>query len=746
MRKGYNTMLMRNFFAFLIFTLGLCDMTDARAQDNPQEPSTTRDFDFATYKPRVVATRINADEAPIVDGKLDDAIWQRAETIKDFYQIEPLDGVRPSQETRAYILYDATTLYVGVYAYDDEPDLISRSRMRRDSRLQDDDAIRLIIDSFGTFRDGFFFGVNPNGARTDALTENNNRFRGEWDTIWRAKAQVVDDGWIVEYAIPFQSISFDASLEDWNFQIIRTVRRNNEEIRWSNIDRSRGRIDITNPGQLAGIEDVKSGIGLEAQLFVTGSSTYDWLTDEIDASFNPSGNIFYKITPSLTGSLTFNTDFSDSPLDSRQVNTGRFSLFFPETRDFFLQDVAVFEFGNELFTRTQNGLPLFTRQIGIVDGVPIDIIAGAKISGQQGPFQIGAISTLTGSSDELGIDSQLLSAARISTPVLDESRAGLVFTNGDPDGSSNNSVAGADFQYRNSTRFNGTLTADFVYLRSFTDGVEDDLYGAAVDYTGDQWGYNLVIRELGENYDPQLGFANRTGIRQYRGFGRRRFRPDSDFLRTVTIGSFFGVITDLNDEVEDRFNGAFIEAQNNIGDNAEFEVTNSFLDIREEFEIADTLLVTVGEYNFTQFEIGARLSSTRRLSVGANVTFGGVFDGDFFGVGGEFSFRPSRRFEIAGSYDYSDFSLSTGSVGIHIASLSNTITFTPDFFIVTDLQYDNISENFTIFSRLIWEPRPEREFFMSFGQSALIDPDDFPGSFAAQSSGLSVRLGNRFRF
>lgn len=410
--------------------------------------------DFTRYTPRVTAVRIERDSAPVIDGDLSDAVWVRAEPIDKFYQVEPVEGATPSQPTRAYILYDEKNLYIGIYAYDSEPESIRRSQMQRDPALQDDDGLRIMIDPFGSFRDSYFFGVNPNGARSDALVENNNNFRDEWNTIWRAKAQVVEDGWIAEFAIPFQSISFDRSLDEWNFQIIRTVRRNNEEIRWSNIDQNRNRIDLTNPGRLAGIRDVESGVGLEVQTFVTGAGAYDWETDSTDFSFDPSGNVFYKLTPSLTGSLTVNTDFSDTSLDARQVNTGRFSLFFPETRDFFLQDAAVFEFGGRIFNNGPvNGLPFFSRNIGIVNGQPVDIVAGAKLSGKAGPANVGLISARTGSADAIGVDGQFLSAARLSVPVLSESKVGVVFTNGDPTGDVNSSVAGADFQYKKSNAF-----------------------------------------------------------------------------------------------------------------------------------------------------------------------------------------------------------------------------------------------------------------------------------------------------
>ena len=641
-------------------------------------------------------------------------------------------------------MHDETTLYVGVYMYDDEPEKISRSLMERDPPLQDDDAVRVLLDPLGTSRDSYFFGVNPNGARSDALTENANRFRDEWDTIWNAKANVVENGWVAEFAIPFRSIAFDANLDQWGLQIIRTIRRKNEEIRWSNLNRSRRRIDMSNVGGLAGIEDVKSGIGLEAQLFVTGGDVRDHELQETDLLLEPSANIFYKITPSLTGSLTFNTDFADAPLDSRQVNTGRFSLFFPETRDFFLQDSASFEFSGGTFLRAPNGLPFFTRRIGIVDSAPVDIIAGAKISGKAGPVNLGVITTRTGSRDDL--EGQILSAARFAIDVLAESKAGIIVTNGDPTGETNNTVAGADFQYRSSSLFGeGLTTVDFSYLRSITDGEQGSFGGVRAVYDGDRWSSTFRFDHLGENYSPRLGFTNRTGVNRYRGSGRRRWRPDSDTIRNIDLRGFVDVFTDLDGSLLDRFVGGSAFVRNDPGDGVELEYRNGFLNIREAFDIADELPVPVGEYHFNEYEVSLRTSQARPVAIRAGVEWGGAFDGDFIEVGGSISLRPSRFFRLEGEYEFTKFDLPSGELGIHIGSLENTIAFTPDMSLKTDIQYDNISESFSVFSRFSWEPVPTQEVFIAVSHGALIERETFPQNYRAQSSSVSLRLGHTLR-
>ena len=550
--------------------------------------------------------------------------------------------------------------------------------------------------------------------RVDALTENASTFRPEWNTIWRGKARVVDDGWIAEFAIPFQSISFDSSLDEWNMQIIRTIRRNNEEIRWSNIDQSRGRIDLTNPGRLAGIEDISSGIGLEVQAFVTGASQYNWETDDFDFSLDPSGNAFYKITDSLTGSLTINTDFSDTGLDARQVNTGRFSLFFPETRDFFLQDAAVFEFGGRVFQDNPNGLPFFSRNIGVVNGQPVDIVAGAKLSGKLGPANVGLISTRTGSADSLGIDGQYLSSARVSIPVLAESKVGLVLTNGDPSGMNKNTVGGADFQYKLSNLFGeGTLFSDVAYVRSFAEnGDDDEMFGMETAYRSQSWNATFRFRDIGEDYAPTLGFVNRTGIRRYTANAWRTFRPANSFIRFAETGMWTNIITDLNDRRIDHFYGGWMGGQNNDGDEAWAEYEHGYLDIIRPFSIAGVVPVATGEYRWSQYEVRFGTSQGRPFAVRAGYRWGGVYDGDYDQINTSLILRPSKHLEFSVDHDFLKFDLPSGEVGIHITAIDSTIAFSPDMRINTEIQYDNISDGFTFFSRFVWEPVPEREIFL----------------------------------
>ncbi len=347
--------------------------------------------------------------APLVDGNLDDPAWQQATPIGPFTQQSPHEGAEPSQKTDAWVTYDDHFLYVAVRAWDTEPEKLIAKVMRRDTSQRADDRVLVLIDSFHDRRNGYMFSTNPNSARYDALIENNSGFRLEWDTIWYVKSRVDSQGWTCEFAIPFQSLSFDPKQSEWGFNLVRGVRRLNEENRWASWRLNKFPLDLSEAGTLTGLGGSQEGIGLDVIPVgvVSGfrERELDAVTGDDDQRYysrlDPGLDAFYKITPSVVGALTFNTDFSDADVDARQVNLDRFALFFPETRDFFLQDAGIFDFGgigeqansrgprDPATSSNPNGMPFFSRRIGIgPGGVIVDIRGGAKVDRPHRPAEL----------------------------------------------------------------------------------------------------------------------------------------------------------------------------------------------------------------------------------------------------------------------------------------------------------------------------------------------------------------------
>jgi hypothetical protein len=695
-------------------------------------------------RPTVAAVRIDTSEAPVIDGDLSDPVWAKGGTIDGLKQVDPDQGQPATQRVVLRILYDATNLYFGVHAYDDPALIISRTR-DRDGNLNSSDAIRIFLDPELSRRNGFAFEVNPSGARLDALIQNNTDYLTEWNTIWTARTKIVSDGWTAEIAIPFHSLSYDPSKMNWGFDFTRVIRRRAERARWTSDVASIPNQDISQSGTLTGIHDTNVGIGLDVQTYARLTFKRDWKPathDALSAAF--SGNAYYKIAQALTGTLTLNPDFSNSPLDERQVNTSRFSLFYPETRDFFLQDAYSFEFGGLGFgSNAPNAQPFFSRNMGLVNGVPVSILGGAKLSGSYDDVGIGAISVRTNASH--GIPGQTLSVARVTAPVFDSSKVGFVVTNGDPTGLTRNTVAGGDFQYRNvHVLGDDILESDTYYERSFSSAAgEDSSFGTVLNYPNEPYGGQLSFKQVGRNFDPALGFVNRPDIRDYESTLTARWRYSNQYLRSIQIGTSNSVITDLHDRLQSRKSKVWGYVQNYHVDVLEFDVFNYFENVPATFMLPNSVPVLPGKYTWTN--IAPRIDTTngRAYVITWQVECCSFYNGDYLKSDLAVTLRYRDLLEFAPHYVATWIELPTGKVAIHVLQGVTTINFTPDMSLILQGQYDNISHNFGFAARYRWEYKPGQEIFAGVGQSATIPGID---DFQPQTTQFSFRLGHTFRF
>jgi hypothetical protein len=697
------------------------------------------------------AVRIETSEAPTIDGDLSDPAWAKGAVIDNFTQRSPNPYEPATERTVVRILYDENNLYVSFYAYDRAPEEIVVRNMQRDGQLFTSDSVMIYIDPGQTRRNAYNFQIGASGGRTDELNLNNTEELTEWDTIWEARARIVQDGWVAEFAIPFKSLSYEPGQTAWGFDVARRIFHKNERVQWSGFNPALEFPDVSQSGDLIGIENVTQGLGLDVQVYGALKAKHDWQLegDGAGLAFTAGGNAFYKVTPALTNTLTVNPDFSDAPLDIRQVNTTRFSLFTPETRDFFLQDVSAFEFGGRSFGRnsqdrvSNNGRPFFSRNIGLVQGRPVSLIVGDKLSGQFAGFDVGAFSVLTDETPT-GEGGQLLSVARVTHPIFAESKFGFIVTNGDPTGLTENTVAGVDFQYRNSNVFGDKVVqADAYYMKSFSSIKDDDESAAfALNFPNEPWLGDLLIKQIGANFTPALGFVNRTSIRQYVGTVAHRTRYRNTYLNLLEVGTNFEVVTDLNDVLESRANEMYVTARSRIGDQVTVSAINSFEYVPAPFLVANTVPVLPGKYEWTNFSIATRTFSGRLFTLNGTFICCSFFDGSSVSVRAEVIFRPSVYFEIITSYEPNFIELPTGDVDIHLATVDAVINFNPDMQLALQAQYDNISENFGFSARYRWEYRPGNEIFVGIGQSALIDNR----GFVAQTTQGTIRLGHTFRF
>ncbi len=706
---------------------------------------------------RKVVRVARVDSAPVIDGRLDDAVWAQAGVITDFHQIRPGDGTPPSEPTAVYLVYTDDALYIGARMYDSEPDRIAAPTMRHGQGLGDDDRLVVILDPFNTGRGGYRFETNANGVRHDALYENVSSFQSEWTVIWDAAASIFDGGWMAELEIPFKTLPFDPSIDTWGFNFGRGIRRRGEEMAWVSRNRS------YNPsilGLAAGLEGMDQGYGIDIVPSVTINRLKTFRDSRTEAHLEPSLDIFYRVTPSLNASLTVNTDFSAAEVDDRQVNLTRFNLFFPEKRDFFLNDADLFEFGR-IGTETSqaastasdnNARPFFSRRLGLsATGVPVDLARGGKLSGRIGRFNIGALAV---EQDAFGpLPSSGAFVGRVSANVLAESTAGVIVTAGDPNSNRDNSLLGFDFRYLN-TRIPGgrVLEADAWYQRTETDGLEGDdaALGLGVRMPNNAgWRGGLNVKRVGTHFNPALGFVSRTGVQDLTADAGYTHFAGGGFVQSVFTGVDFERITYLDGGLQSQIVLARLaEVRSNTGERFRLRYSATREVVAQAFTIFEdasrAVVVPPGEYRFGETEVQAETGGQRPVSGRVTYRRGGFFGGTRWNVGGELAWRPSRRFNVTFRYDLNDIDLPGGGFITRLMRVTTEMNFSSNLSWINLVQYDNASEVLGVNARLRWIPEAGQEALIVLNHT-LEDPDN-DNVFQSRLADVSVKLAYTFRF
>jgi len=703
----------------------------------------------------IVAHRLGADETVNIDGQSDEEFWAGTDVATDFRQVSPVEHADPSMPTLVQVAYTETTLYVLIQVIETRPDHIVANTSERDGPTGVDDIIRIYLDPNQTGRDAYLFEVNANGARWDSALENNLNERGAWNATWAASVSRHDNGWTAEIAIPFRELSLPSGGSDWGFDIVRIMRGQYEITRWAQIDRSLGLGNISNVGRLTGIRGIETGIGLDIQFYGSARATRVWpqAAREDDVIGNVSANVTYKITPSLTGTLTANTDFSDAPLDSRIVSTSRFATFFDETRDFFLQDSAIFEFGGRSFSDESNGLPFFSRNIGFADGQVIDLMAGGKLSGRTFGTDVGALVTFM--DDGRDFDSQILGIGRVSRPIFGTSRVGAIFMAGDPNGDTDNYVAGVDFQYSGSLG-SGNASADLYFLDSYTVDAtglnpannmgHGQSYGGVLRWASSEWLGRIIAKRHEEGYNPQLGFLSRPETQHFRFNGAHFARINGPVFRVIENWTWHEFTTDLNSNVQSSVQGANVEGQFSTSDYFGIYAETIYERVDSPFELPGGVIVPADEYRMNNIGWWVGGSDSRMISPHFEGECCELLGGDYLRLEGNLEIRPHPKFSFEWGNNFQFIRLPTGGVDIYVTSVGATFSFTPDMQLITDVQYDNLSGNMNIFTRYRWEFAPGAELFVGLGHNADVPARDFANEFTSNVSTLTVRLGKTFSY
>jgi hypothetical protein len=714
---------------------------------------------------------------PTIDGVLDDAVWANAARIDNLHQVNPVEYAAPSERTEIYLLYDDDALYVGARMFTPPGQLTARV-MRQGASITQEDSLFVTLDPFNTRRGGYFFGLNAHGVRFDGLYRNVSEYYSDWDSIWFAGAREFEGGWTAEYEIPFKSLSFDPNSDTWGLNFSRSLETRNEDMAW--VSRNR-RWDPSTAGLMTGLSGINQGIGLDivpsaSMVNRRALRTDNPLTpaaepdlDTSDDDFEPSLDLFYKLTPQLNASLTFNTDFSATEVDDRQVNLTRFSLFFPEKRDFFLRDSDIFEFGRIGASdgtgalsnaERQNARPFFSRRIGLGGfGEPVDLNYGGKVSGRVGRFELGALSIRQDENPSAAVDERTLSVVRAKAGIGNESTVGAVFTDGDPLNARDNSLAGVDVLYRNSRLPGGRIVeVGGWYQTTETEwragearnalrpDDEDSAAGVSLSVpSNNRFRGGVSARQVEANFNPALGFTSRTDVRDYAGQLAYTHRPAAGYWQSL----FFGVdgqrIEGLNGRLQSQQIGLTpIQMHNRTNDMIYVRSNFAKEVLEQDFEISPGVFIEPGEYSFADHGLEFGFSAHRRFSGRIAYTDGDFYDGTRSRWFGGFTWAASPRFRTGMNFNVQDIELPGGNFTTRIISTTFDIVFSSRLSWTNLIQYDNFSEVVGLNLRLNWIPEAGRELFFVINHN--MQDFDRDNRFHSVTSDVVAKASYTFRF
>ena len=690
-----------------------------------------------------------------MDGRLDDAVWQQLVPIDDLHEINPNEYEPPSEASQFYLAYDADHLYVAARFLDSEPEKVVARVMRQGDFSEGDDGLQIILDPFNQGRSGYVFHLNPHGIRGDALFKNVTEQNWDWEGIWHGAAQRNDEGWSAEVAIPFKTLSFNPSNDTWGLNFSRTIGRRNEKIGWVSYNRTQ---NPANSGKLTGMSGLQQGLGLDIVPGFRASESTDYLTADSSTEFEPSLDLFYKPTPSMTAALTINTDFSGTSADLRQINLGRFSVFFPEQRSFFLQDTDIFEFGliggednrggGAGRAWRESGRPFFSRRIGLnEDGETIDILGGLKLTGRIGRWDYGVLGI---QQDEFeNVESKELFVGRLVASVLAESAIGAIVTNGDPSTNGDNSLVGVDFRYLN-TRLpdNRTLEGAVWYQQSDSTGLDGDdaAYGVNLSSPNTQgWLGEFGWKEIQENFNPALGFVNQSNVSDMLWEIAYIWRPQNSRIRSVKSGirgqrsEIIGGRLDMQ-----RIDLDLATIENNTGDSLNVWLQALQENLTEPFEIIDGVIIQPGDYSWQRHCVRGGSGEHRVVRIDGFACGGGFYDGERISLGPGLTWRPNEHFRLRATYRANYIDLSAGSFITRQSTINADFAFTSTWYWENLVQYDNVSDSIGVNSIMRWIPQAGREMVLVLNRE-FIDFDE-TRDFVSTSSDLTFKINYTFRF
>ncbi|HYU80787.1 MAG TPA: DUF5916 domain-containing protein [Vicinamibacterales bacterium] len=679
-----------------------------------------------------------------VDGVLDEPAWKDAEIADGFTQADPNEGTPASGATRVRVLAGPKAVLIGIEC--DDPDamrIVSFSK-QRDPQLRQEDHVRVVLDTFLDGRSGYVFAVNPGGARYDALIEPGGETDNpNWDGIWEAGTKRTTRGWTVEILIPIETLSFKPGLSEWHFNVERRIQRRLETDRWAAADRQFQVTQTSRAGFVTDLPDFALGLGLTLRPSVTSGGGIPAPGEPVDGDFQPSLDLTKRLGANVLSSLTVNTDFAETEVDTRRTNLTRFPLFFPEKRTFFLEGADIFSFGLGL---NQDVIPYFSRRIGLVSGREIPIMAGGKLNGRANQTNFGGL--IVGTNDKPGVvpDESVMAVGRVKQNLWRESWVGGVATVGDPLGRSGSWLGGVDFTYATS-HFRGdkNFLVGAWSLVTDRDGLGRDrtAHGFKIDYPNDLWDIALTYKRIGRDFDPSVGFVPRPAVHLFNGQINNSTRVSKGPLQRLFHEFMPSLATDLHGNWESyRVFMAPINWRFRSGDRFEFNVNPTGERLVEPSEIAG-VTIAPGAYHWRRYRLEVGTAQKRRLYSQVTWWFGGFYDGRLnqFQWTGAWNPTPVLTIEFTGERDVGR-ELSAGDFTQTVVGTRARINFSPDLNVASYVQYDTETESIGVNTRLRWTFRPVGDLFIVYNHNVR----DILDRWQLDSNQLLVKLQYAFRY
>ncbi|MFC1563173.1 DUF5916 domain-containing protein, partial [candidate division KSB1 bacterium] len=684
-------------------------------------------------------TEINSDVK--IDGKLSEPEWTSSPSSFSgyFYQNDPYDREPSTEQTEVKILTDNKNLYFGIRCYQNDPDKIFATVMRRDGKLQSNDCIELFLDTYNDGRNSFYFSTNPLGAMVDAVvTDEGNFINRNWDAVWYCKTSRDTKGWCAEICIPFKSLQFkEGESYDWGINIGREIVHNNEASYIVPIPRALGPRGKYKPSLYAKLKNVmnpKNGKNIQVIPYVSGGQLFEYNPNENTSRFNRGLDIRYSITPNLVTDFTYNTDFAQVEADQEVVNFSRFNIRLPEKREFFLQSAGLFSFGGQ---RSQGGgddggdggmrrgpsyMLYNTRAIGIHSGNEVPILGGAQLSGKMGKFSLGFLNIQTEKvqfGDTLTVPTTNYTALRLKRDVLKNSNIGLMFLNKqNPDGYYDRAI-GIDsyFSFNNQYTINGSIANNIKpdvknknWAGTFGAAFDKDWVDGSISYT-----------QLDTLFNPDMGFIRRENIRT--SSGRLGFTKwlNNRYFKSISLRSDINYTTDSHNVLASKKTGGNLWLRFASGEFITIGVDRDYDFIPGDDQEIRGIQLDPGVYNVTSQSASFRTFSGRPVSASITYRWGEEYDGKGNSILLRNSLRISNNFNVSLSYSFNSLKLKNGEAKSNLASGRFSYSFNPQLFAKYYVQWNDADKKIVGNFLLDYIFKPKSHFYLVYNENRNTD-------------------------